>query len=75
MTFLDLKSKLDDVIGALNDLQQRFATLEAQVRTNDARLKAQEELMAAHQAGAGRRQQEINQLRWENERLRLLQRR
>lgn len=55
---LDLKAKLDDVIATVNLLGPRLEKLEA--------------FMAEHQAGAARRQQEIDSLRSENKRLKWL---
>lgn len=75
MTFLDPKARFDEINDALNALEPRVAALEDKVRTNDERLRVLEEFMVTHQAGAARRQQQVDELRRENERLRWLQQR
>lgn len=67
--------KLGDVADQVDALDQRITALEAYVGRNDARITALEtrqhadaEGLAAHQAGATQRQNEIDQLRGQLER-------
>lgn len=66
----DLNEALDRIAGLEADIDR----LEALINRNDARLKTQEQFMADHQAGAARRQQEVDRLTTDNQRLAYQQR-
>lgn len=67
---LGSKAKLEDVVAALNGLVPNLEALETLQAGFEERLAVVEQFMAEHQAGAARRQREIDRLRSENQRLR-----
>lgn len=63
--------KIDDLVTILVALEARLAAVEEQATViNDQRIKTLERFMADHQAGATRRQTDINRLTADNEKLR-----
>lgn len=67
----DVEAKVAALEVALGVFHGGLSALEAQVHgVNEARIRAIEEFMAAHQAGSKRRQEEIDRLTVENQRLR-----
>lgn len=62
--------KIDDIVAIINTFDVRVTMLEEAANSDRHRLDVLDRFMASHSAGAVGRQQEVDQLRAENQRLR-----